>query len=185
MDQEKLRPLIDAVKKNPQDSWAWMQLGSVAKMTNDWQTAYCSYLTATRLCPDNKECLERFSQAREEYIKFKEIPQEEFYQEISKLPHHTVVILLIGMLNTVIDPLINEVKNAVAKGCTKVVFDFTGMFYISGLGPSCLRNLLEHITKQNGKMAIVGQKPDIRHILELKKVLITEYVDIAEAFLKM
>jgi anti-anti-sigma regulatory factor len=185
MDAQKLRPFLDAVKQNPQDHWCWMQLGMAAKTMEDWSTAYCAYLTAIRLRSDNEENVSKFCEARSAYLNTYNKEGDELYFDVFKLPQHTAVFLLMGMLNTKIEPFQEAVKALLAKGFSKIILDFSGTRYISGLGPSCLRNLCDFTQKHGGAFAIICQKPDIRNILTLKKIQIPEYQDITEAFAAM
>lgn len=182
MDTQKLQPFLEPVKKNPQDYWAWMQLGMAAKAIEDWGTAYCAYLTAVRLQPDNDENFGKFCEARAAYINSQPKQEMGFHFEVFKLPLQNSLLLLIGTLNTDIDPFQNAVKALASKGFKNIILDFSGMQYICGLGPSCLRNLSEAVLKQGGKFVIICQKPEIRNVLALKSITIPEYADIREAF---
>lgn len=180
--QDKLRPLLESVQKNPEDIWCWMQLGDVAKILNDWHTAFLAYLAASRLKPDNEENARKFSEMREKYLESLNIGEDDFRVEVFKLPYHTGVILLAGILNYEIDPLQNKFKQLVAKGFKKIILDCSGLRHFSGYGPSCLRGLSEFAEKNGGKMALVGHKQHIKDVLPLKRIVLTEYPDIQAAF---
>lgn len=182
MSTQKLRPLLEAVQQNPEDLWGWMQLGNVAKMLDDWNTAFLAYLAASRLDYQNEETRRKFCEARDQHLASVPMNPGELRVEPFKLPYHTAVFLVIGILNFDTDSLQNAVKAAIGKGFKKIILDCTGLTYISGLGPSTLRNLAEYAEKSGGAMVLVRQRQDVREMLKLKGIVLAEYPDIHEAF---
>lgn len=179
---EKLQPLLATVQKNPEDVWSWMQLGNVAKLVNDWDIAYLAYLTASCLAPDNEENTRKFCEARQHYLENHTPKMGYLKLDVFKLPYHIGVVVIIGILNFDTEALEQGIRGLISRNFKHIILDFTGLTYISGLGPSTLRNLKEFVEHNQGKMFVVNQKEEVREMLSLKGVFLTEYPDISMAF---
>lgn len=91
---------------------------------------------------------------------------------IKKQDGTTLTVALEGRLDTVTSPhLEGELRTAV-NGVTELIFDLTGLEYISSAG---LRVLLsaQKVMNRQGKMTIRNVKPEIMEIFE-----VTGFVDI-------
>lgn len=91
---------------------------------------------------------------------------------IKKQDGTTLTVALEGRLDTVTSPhLEGELRTAV-NGVTELIFDLTGLEYISSAG---LRVLLsaQKVMNRQGKMTIRNIKPEIMEIFE-----VTGFVDI-------
>ena len=91
---------------------------------------------------------------------------------IKKQDGTTLTVALEGRLDTVTSPhLEGELRTAV-NGVTELIFDLTGLEYISSAG---LRVLLsaQKVMNRQGKMTIHNVKPEIMEIFE-----VTGFVDI-------
>lgn len=91
---------------------------------------------------------------------------------IKKQDGTTLTVALEGRLDTVTSPhLEGELRTAV-NGVTELIFDLTGLEYISSAG---LRVLLsaQKVMSRQGKMTIRNVKPEIMEIFE-----VTGFVDI-------
>ena len=91
---------------------------------------------------------------------------------IKKQDGTTLTVALEGRLDTVTSPhLEGELRTAV-NGVTELIFDLTGLEYISSAG---LRVLLsaQKVMSRQGKMTIRNVKPEIMEIFEM-----TGFVDI-------
>ena len=77
-----------------------------------------------------------------------------------------LIVSLNGRLDTNTTPQVEEKLNTMISGITELVFDFSGLSYISSVG---LRALLkaEKVLNGHGKMIIKGANDDIIEIFEL------------------
>lgn len=84
----------------------------------------------------------------------------------------TLKLTLIGRLDTTTAPMLEaELKQSVT-GVTELIFDFSGVEYISSAG---LRVLLQaqKVMNRQGSMKLLGVNPDVMEVFE-----ITGFVDI-------
>lgn len=84
----------------------------------------------------------------------------------------TLTVSLTGRLDTVTSPQLEGELRTVVNGVTELIFDLTGLEYISSAG---LRVLLsaQKVMNRQGKMTIRNVKPEIMDIFE-----VTGFVDI-------
>lgn len=91
---------------------------------------------------------------------------------IKKQDGTTLTVALEGRLDTVTSPhLEGELRTAV-NGVTELIFDLTGLEYISSAGMRVLLSAQKVMNRQ-GKMTIRNVKPEIMEIFE-----VTGFVDI-------
>lgn len=91
---------------------------------------------------------------------------------IKKQDGTTLTVALEGRLDTVTSPhLEGELRTAV-NGVTELIFDLTGLEYISSAGMRVLLSAQKVMNRQ-GKMTIRNMKPEIMEIFE-----VTGFVDI-------
>lgn len=91
---------------------------------------------------------------------------------IKKQDGTTLTVALEGRLDTVTSPhLEGELRTAV-NGVTELIFDLTGLEYISSAGMRVLLSAQKVMSRQ-GKMTIRNIKPEIMEIFE-----VTGFVDI-------
>lgn len=181
MDAQKLRPLLESVKKNPEDHWMWLQLGYVAKLMEDWNTSYCAYLTAVSLCPNDEESYKKFLDVRENYLKSVPPVADAFKMEVLRLPRQQCVLLLRGLLNTDIEKLESTTKDLIKKGFKKIILDCQELTHVTGLGPSTLRNLYELATSEDCKLIMAHTNADILNVFRLKGFEIPQSPDLPSA----
>lgn len=84
----------------------------------------------------------------------------------------TLKLTLVGRLDTTTAPMLEaELKQSVT-GVTELIFDFSGVEYISSAG---LRVLLQaqKVMNRQGSMKLLGVNPDVMEVFE-----ITGFVDI-------
>ena len=184
MDPQKLAPLIQTIKDNPEDIWSWMQLGDIAKAKEEWDTAISAYTAAVRIRPDNEENITKFFNAREKYIEKNQREGDFLNLKILKLPRKTSVILLVGILNTKIETLQANIK-ALVSNFDIIVLDFTGVSDITGLGPSCLRNMCTLVEEKGKKFILANTIEKVQSMLAFKGIEITTYPDLPEIFQEM
>lgn len=91
---------------------------------------------------------------------------------IKKQDGTTLTVALEGRLDTVSSPHLEGELRAAVNGVTELIFDLTGLEYISSAG---LRVLLsaQKVMSRQGKMTIRNVKPEIMEIFE-----VTGFVDI-------
>lgn len=177
--------LVEAVKKNPQDASAWEQLGNVTLEIPDWDMAFSAYLTCLCLAPTNAQYVQKFTAVRERYLQAKMPEDNNVKIQSFKLPHHIAVIVVLGVLNTEVNKLQRAVSKLLQQGFTKIIVDCSGLPLITGLAPSCLRNLNELLVKNGGQMILVQKNMHIDEVLQLKQIAIPAQDDIPQAVVEM
>ena len=84
----------------------------------------------------------------------------------------TLTLALEGRLDTVTSPQLESELRTAVNGVTELIFDLTGLEYISSAGLRVLLSAQKVMNKQ-GKMAIRSVKPEIMEIFD-----VTGFVDI-------
>ena len=182
MDPQRLRPFVTAIKEDSEDPFAWLQLGDAAKIIGDWKIATWTYSAALLLLPDDEVALRKFTESRQKLIESSHCDSG-FMYEIFKLPRHTSLILIVGIMNTEVEAFEMAFKSQIKSGFKNFIIDFKGSSNITGLGPSLLKKFHKEVIEVNGFIGLVSLNQDIKEVKVLKKIEIPDFSDVQEVFL--
>jgi len=82
-------------------------------------------------------------------------------------------IALTGRLDTATAPQLDEVlKRVLAKtGLTRLVFDLSGLEYLSSAGIRCFVRARKALEPGGGKVALINPQPAVRKVLDIVKAV--------------
>ena len=72
-----------------------------------------------------------------------------------------------GRLDTLASPDLEEALDPELEGLEELVFDMTGLIYISSAGLRVLLNAAQVLERQNGKMSTINVSENLREIFEI------------------
>ena len=78
-----------------------------------------------------------------------------------------MTVTIEGRLDTLASPDLEEALETELEGLETLVFDMTGLAYISSAGLRVLVNAAQFIETQNGKMSTINVREDLREIFEI------------------
>ncbi len=82
-------------------------------------------------------------------------------------------VTLTGRLDTDTAPELDDALNDVLAraGITRLVFDLSGLDYLSSAGIRCFIRARKAVEPRGGKVAIVNPQPGVRKVLEIVKAI--------------
>ncbi len=181
MNDTPLKTYVEAVRENTSSFNAWFQLGDKAAELEEWRVAVSSFITALKMDPSRDDIHEKIYSVRQSYIEQLNLGSQ-FKFDLLKLPGKTAYFLLFGVMNMELEPLTQNVYQLYEKGFSNILLDFTGVTYISGLGPSSLRKWKNKAEENQAKLLLINVSEQINSTLQLKKIDIPQVSGILEAF---
>ena len=90
---------------------------------------------------------------------------------VEKLP--TPTLKLVGRLDTDTAPELDSELNGVlaSKGIKRLVFDLSGLDYLSSAGIRCFVRARKAVEPNGGTVAVVNPQPGVRKVLDIVKAI--------------
>ncbi len=174
-----LKNIVQVVQQNPENPESWKQLATHAFTIENWKISISAYLANFSLEQPTSQDIENFILARQNFIQTLNIDNQ-FHCEVFKLPQKKCVVMLLGIMNTAIDTFKHSMHKLMDKDYKFFILDFTGLEYISGLGPSCIKNLNLRSQNNNCFFALANVSDKVNNMLQLKSVTTQQYSDVLE-----
>jgi anti-anti-sigma factor len=87
---------------------------------------------------------------------------------MERLSGDQVVLSVTGRVDAATSPDLEEVVNRyIGRGCSRLIFDFSGLEYISSAGLRVLISARKQLVPSGGTIVLVGLRPFVREVFDM------------------